>query len=80
MMHNKILIVFLLQLIGGSLLDIVCGNTGIHGDPLPYIVVVIVDGLFGRNEFIVLRVNFCVDTPADPLDVYKRQMPLCCTH
>ena len=72
MMHNKIFIVFLLQLIGGSLLDIVCGDTGIHGDPLPYIIIVIVDGLFSRNEFIVLRVNFCVDTPADPFFPFRK--------
>ena len=63
-MHYKVFVVLLLQLIGGRLLDIVCGDTGIHGNPLFNVAVVEINRLFCGNEFVVLRVYRPMGSPS----------------
>lgn len=57
MTDDKLLVILLLKLIGGCLLDIVRGNTGIHRYSLRNIIVVVVNLLFCGDAFIISGIN-----------------------
>lgn len=57
MMDDKLFIILLLQFVRRGLLDVICRNTGIHGDALRNIIVIVIDLLLA----IGLPVVFCVE-------------------
>ena len=59
---DKIFIVLFLQLIGSCLLKIPCGYTGVDGNTLEYVIIIVIDLLFGRNKLVILRIDFSIDT------------------
>ena len=65
MMDDKLFIILLLQFVGRGLLDVICRNTGIYGDALRNIIVIVIDLLFSRYELVVVRINLGINPSVD---------------
>ena len=65
MMIHEILVILLLELIGGRLADVIGRDADVNCDPLRNIVIVVIYWLFRGNELVVVRVYFNPHAPAD---------------
>lgn len=76
MMIHEILVILLLELIGGCLADVVSRYADVNCDPLRNIIVVVIYWLFCRDELVVVWVNFDPHAPADFLFLAFSLLPL----